>query len=514
MVKRPGCKLQKFGGDEGIQSMSTEQDPLLPRDGQAPEIKGSRPTSMKSFYDLDTEAEIAENEGVDEDDFDPKRHMVNDVMAMIFGVALLFSIVFIFLPEGFWGDTDPAPATIEQRVHQILLDTPLIDGHNDLAILIRFRFNNQLYDEEFKKPFEEGGMPMHVDLPRLRQGMNGGAFWSAFVPCPKDGLDFSDANYADSVAFTLTQIDVLTRLQAAYPKDFSPQVNSSTALKAFKSGQLISPIIIEGLHQIGNSLSNLRHYHSLGVRYATLTHNCHNKYADAAITENSHGEAERSKPYWNGVSDAGKELIREMNRLGVIVDLSHVSPDTMRDVLIGKDGWEGSAAPIMFSHSSAYTICPHPRNVPDDILHLVKEKNGIVMVNFAPDFVSCVANTSKPSGIPDFFPTNNTLEHVVTHIMHIGELIGYDHVGLGSDFDGIPSTPKGLDDVSKYPDLVAEMLKRGISDEDAAKIVGANILRVWKDVDAVALEMQKAGVNPVEDNLPSFRSEIVMEPVV
>jgi membrane dipeptidase len=306
------------------------------------------------------------------------------------------------------------------------------------------------------------------------------------------------------------QIDVITRLQAAYPKDFSPQVNSSTALKAFKSGQLISPIIIEGLHQIANSLSNLRHYHSLGVRYATLTHNCHNKYADAALTETPNYGVEKAKPKWNGVSDAGKDLIFEMNRLGMIVDLAHVSQDTMRDVLVGKEGWNGSAAPVMFSHSSAYAICPHPRNVPDDILQLVKEKNSIVMVNFSPSFVSCVANASNPSGIPDFFPANNTLQHVVTHIMHIGELIGYDHVGLGSDFDGIGSTPEGLDDVSKFPDLVAEMLRKGVSDEDAAKVVGGNILRVWKDVDAVALKMQKSGAMPVEDKIPSFKFDSLM----
>lgn len=308
------------------------------------------------------------------------------------------------------------------------------------------------------------------------------------------------------------QIDVLTRLQAAYPKDFSPKVNSSTAVQAFKTGQLISPIIIEGLHQIANSLSNLRHYHSLGVRYATLTHNCHNKYADAALLETPNG-IEKATPKWNGVSDAGKDLVYEMNRLGMIVDLSHVSQDTMRDVLMGKEGWNGSAAPVMFSHSSAYTICPHPRNVPDDILELVKEKNSIVMVNFSPDFVSCVANTSNPRGIPDFFPANNTLQHLVTHIKHIGELIGYDHVGLGSDFDGISGTPEGLDDVSKFPDLVAELLKSGVSDEDAAKVVGGNILRVWKDVDAVALEMQKSGAKPVEDKIPSFKFDSLMSMV-
>lgn len=193
-----------------------------------------------------------------------------------------------------------------------------------------------------------------------------------------------------------------------------------------------------------------------------------------------------------------------MNRLGIIVDLAHVSQDTMRDVLGASNEWEGSAAPIIYSHSSAYALCPHPRNVPDEILQLVKEKNSVVMVNFSPDFVSCVANASSPTGV-DFYPQNSTLEHVASHIIHIGELIGFDHVGLGSDFDGIPNTPKGLDDVSKFPDLVAELLRRGVSDEDAGKVVGGNVLRVWKDVDDVATKLQNSGAKPLEDALPGLR---------
>jgi membrane dipeptidase len=286
-----------------------------------------------------------------------------------------------------------------------------------------------------------------------------------------------------------------------YPKYFSPAPSHIAALQAFADGRLISPIAIEGLHQIGNSLSTLRLYHQLGVRYATLTWNCHNIYADAAITSEN-GTSGASTPLWHGISDAGSELILEMNRLGMIVDLSHVSENTMRDVLNGTPGKVGSKAPPIFSHSSAYSICPHPRNVPDSILELVKKRNALVMVNFSPDFISCTASNSS-TGLPDFYPANNTLAQVVRHITYIGELIGYDHVGIGTDYDGIESTPKGLEDVSKFPDLVAELLRQGVSEKDVAKVVGRNLLRVWKEVDAVAVELQVT-MNPIEDDIVPF----------
>ncbi|KAL7625438.1 hypothetical protein AAE478_004658 [Parahypoxylon ruwenzoriense] len=342
---------------------------------------------------------------------------------------------------------------------------------------------------------------MHVDLPRLRAGLNGGAFWSVYTPCPANSSDFSDENYAPSVQFTLQQIDLMTRLQSAYPKDFSGIVDTKSALEAFKQGKLISPLGIEGLHQIGNSAANLRRFHALGVRYATLTHNCGNIFADAALREDPFGKA---PPYWGGVSPKGRQLINEMNRIGMLVDLSHVSVDTMKDVLGGGKEWAGSKAPVMFSHSSAYAVCPHPRNVPDDVLQLVKEKNSIVMVNFSPDFISCVDKGAE-NGVPEFYPENNTLSQVVNHITYIGELIGYNHVGLGSDFDGIPSTPEGLSDVSKYPDLIAELLRRGVSDEDAGKVAGRNVLRVWGDVEKVAAKLQAKREPVLEDDLPSLR---------
>jgi membrane dipeptidase len=303
------------------------------------------------------------------------------------------------------------------------------------------------------------------------------------------------------VKSTLGQLDLFHRLGQNYPKYFTPPKDSSDAIEIFKHGNFIAPAAIEGLHQIGNSVSTLRLYFQLGVRYATLTWNCHNKYADAAVETGSDFSAHIAKPYWKGLSPAGRDLIKEMNRLGMLVDLAHVSQDTMRDVLVGKgDGnWNGSLAPPIFSHSSAHAICPHPRNVPDDILQLVKQRNSIVMVNFNPDFVSCVPGKTA-NDFPEFVPANNTLAHVVRHIRHIGELIGYDHVGIGTDYDGIELTPVGLEDVSKFPDLIAELLRQGISDEDVAKIAGRNLLRVWTEADRVAKELQKTML-PLEDDV-------------
>lgn len=297
----------------------------------------------------------------------------------------------------------------------------------------------------------------------------------------------------------MEQVDLMSRLQKAYPDTFSAPPNGSTALEAFDAGKIISPLGIEGLHSIGNSLAHLRSFYDLGVSYATLTHNCHNRYADAAVVEDSDGNSIKATPRWHGVSEPGKSLVFEMNRLGLIVDLSHVSADTMRDVLgAGKDEWSGSSAPAIFSHSSAYAICPHPRNVPDDVLHLVKDRDSVVMVNFNPGFIACTASGDQ-DGIPQPDPEHATLERVADHVMYIGNFIGFDYVGLGSDFDGIAEVPKGLEDVSKFPDLIAELLRRGLSDDDAGKVAGGNLLRVWKKVDEVALRMQAEGALPVED---------------
>ena len=385
--------------------------------------------------------------------------------------------------------------------------------------MVRELFHNRVNDRNFTETFVTGNFPGHVDIPRLKQGRVGGTFWSVFVPCPKNGSDFSDENYAASkgtrgrtmvvsqytnigiigVRETMEQVDIMSRVQQAYPKVFSSPPNGTTAMSAFREGKIISPLGIEGLHSIGNSLAHLRIFYELGVSYATLTHNCHNRYADAAILELPGGGIKKSDPLWHGVSEEGQKLVFEMNRLGMIVDLAHVSTETMRDVLgAGKSEWTGSRAPVIYSHSSAYALCPHPRNVPDDILELVRERNSLVMVNFSPDFISCTAS-DRANGIPDVDAVHATLERVADHIMYIGNLIGFEHVGIGSDFDGIPTVPRGLEDVSRFPHLIMELLKRGVSDKNASRVAGGNLLRVWKKVDEVALEMQAEGALPAED---------------
>lgn len=447
------------------------------------------------------------------------------------GVAVILTLVFLGWARSFdisnpcrnlAGSTHTL--SYESRAYRILADNPLIDGHNDLLIKIREKYAHHIYARNFTGPFQDGTFPGQVDLKRMKSGHYAGAFWSAFYLCPADIHDFSDAAYAPIVIATLQQLELYNRLAAEHPEAFptAPTSDPKSALSHFDADKLISPLAIEGLHQIGNSMANLRLYHTLGVRYSTLTWNCHNKYADAAVHAYvANGTSVAAPPHWGGISKAGRGAIREMNRLGMLVDLAHVSKDTMRDVLVGEhnfdaphndisqdesEAWTGSHAPPIISHSSAYALCPHPRNIPDDILPLVKKRNSIVMINFNPDFISC---TAPPSDAPsDTLPTpykaNATLGQVVKHIMYVGERIGYEYVGIGSDFDGIEDVPLGLEDVSKIPMLVAELLRQGVTDEQAALVVGRNVLRVWVEAERVGREMRERGVLPLEDENPGW----------
>ena len=507
--------------------MPSELDPLLPRNEPAPEISGygfSRRKQDSSEITYPDEPPTYDNDQADARS--TTSHEVSTKSALsticsIFFMVIFFALVLAFFSPGgepgeepHFPEYEPRPnprqpaRTIAQRVSRILEDTPLIDGHNDLAIFLRFAYKNKLHTKEFQERFENGKMEMNVDLPRLREGKVGGAFWSAFVPCPKNAsYDFRDSTYGEAVSTTLSQIDLIRRLQNGYPYTFTPASSSPAhALEMFHSNNsLVSPISIEGLHQIPQSapMSTLRLYHSLGVRAATLTWNCHNAFADAAlITSNTTGETIPAPYHRGGLTPAGRAVIREMNRLGMLIDLSHTSYWTQKAVL----GDGTSLAPVFYSHSSAFALCPHPRNVHDDMLDLVKKTASLVMVNFSPDFVSCLPPPDA-GVLPPFYAPNNTLHQVARHVVYIGQRIGYDHVGFGSDYDGMFSTPRGLEGVDKFPDLVAELLRMGVSDADAGKVVGGNVLRVWQKAEDVARKMHEDGVLEGEDEVREWGNE-------
>ncbi|PGH32360.1 membrane dipeptidase [[Emmonsia] crescens] len=355
-------------------------------------------------------------------------------------------------------------------VDRILRAAPLIDGHNDFPYFIRALYKNDIYQKNISDGME---LPGQVDFPRLRKGGLRGQFWSAFIQCPKDSNNFSDETYQEIVHDTFQQIDLVHRLAKQFPQHLSLVSSADKVWTNFAHSDTISSLIgVEGLHQIGNSASILRMYHQLGVRYVTLTHSCHNKYADSATPEH---------PLHNGLSPAGEAIVREMNRLGMIVDLAHVSNNTMRDAL------RISSAPVIFSHSSIYARCAHPRNVPDDVLLELKRNGGVVMITFFPEYTRCDGKGKA------------SLSDVADHVQYAGDLIGYEHVGLGADFDGMLNTVEGLEDVSKYPDLIAELLRRGVSEKHLEGVVGANVLRVLKDVEVEAERLRDAP--PLQDQV-------------
>ncbi|KAH6666329.1 renal dipeptidase [Halenospora varia] len=344
-------------------------------------------------------------------------------------------------------------------VNSILSSVPLTDGHNDFPIWLRAFYENHIY-----KFNDTSSIDGQVDFPRLVEGRIRAQFWSVYVPCPENE---SKADLNEVVHDTLQQIDL----------HLSHAVSSQQAWTIFGRDpkQIASLMGAEGLHQIGNSASILRLYHKLGVRYITLTHDCNNIYADAALAwDELHG----------GLSKAGIQILGEMNRLGMIIDLSHTSFLTQRDAL------NVTKAPVIYSHSNAWSLCHHPRNVPDDILLLVKQNRGVVMVSFYAEYLNCGDKAAA------------SLADVVAHIVYIGNLIGYEHVGIGSDFDGMSSGPVGLEDVSKYPVLVSELVNAGIKRKNIEGIVGRNVLRVLEEVEQIAARMKT--FLPLEDKVKSF----------
>jgi membrane dipeptidase len=375
--------------------------------------------------------------------------------------------------------------TTADRVADLLRSQPVIDGHNDLLWEARQRVG---YD--FDRLDVAGACPTHTDLPRLRRGGVGGQFWSVFVPASLAG--------DDAVSATLEQVDAGHQLVARYAGELAFARTPEEVERAWGSGRIASMLGAEGGHSINSSLATLRMLHVLGVRYMTLTHNSNVPWADSATDE----------PAAGGLTRFGVEVVREMNRIGMLVDLSHVSPDTMRDALTATE------VPVIFSHSSARAVCDSPRNVPDDVLERLRANNGVCMVTFVPMFVNpdaaawraeltataaargiTPANADEYSAFTDDWRAKNptpkaTLEDVVRHVEHIREVAGVDHVGLGGDYDGTSTLPEGLEDVSGYPRLLSALADRGWSDADLGKLTSGNVLRVWRDAETGAQELQ------------------------
>ncbi len=368
---------------------------------------------------------------------------------------------------------------------RILGTVPLIDGHNDIPDAIRERGGLDSVDFAVLQP------KLMTDIPKLRTGQVGAQFWAAYVPVTTIHGGEHPAVYA------LEQIDLAHRLCHKYPQTFADAVTAADIERNFRAGRISCLIGIEGGHAIENSLGALRMFYRLGVRYMTLTHWETIDWADAATDSARH----------NGLTPFGEDVVREMNRLGMLVDLSHVSDATMVDAI------RVSRAPVLYSHSSARALANHVRNVPDSILTMVKANGGVVMVNFNPGFVSeavrlyedsvaARARALRAAGADSAAVADSsrawqtrgpraTLQQVADHIDHIRSVAGVDHVGLGSDFDGITEVPVGLEDVAKFPDLIAELLRRGWSEQDVRKVAGLNALRVLRAVERVAVEMRK-----------------------
>ncbi|TVY35239.1 putative dipeptidase [Lachnellula subtilissima] len=380
----------------------------------------------------------------------------------LLGISLLFWTVF--------SPSQPSISSTDYgaRTEDLLKTTPLIDGHNDLPFLLRMQLDNEIYGDRL--PFEEK-LGSHTDLRRMKEGKLGGQFWSVYIECP-DIVHLDDPTH--NVRDTLEQIDVAKRFINEY-FELHYCDTASCAMKAFGSGSIASMLGVEGLHQAGSSIAVIRQFYDLGVRYITLTHNCDNPFATAASTVTMTGKD-------GGLTDFGKAGVREMNRLGMMIDLSHVSHRTMRNVL------EISQSPVMFSHTGCYGLAKSFRNAPDDVIVQLKTNGGIIMIYFASKFLDLE------------HPQNANVETVVDHIFYAAGLAGWDHVGIGGDFDGTMNIANGINDVSGYPLLMVALMRRGATDEDVRKIAGENILRVWRQNEIVALRLQKIeGIKPAED---------------
>ncbi|MFF3174883.1 dipeptidase [Streptomyces sp. NPDC057900] len=374
-----------------------------------------------------------------------------------------------------------------EKAGELLAEHPVVDGHNDLPWALREQVN---YDLDARDIAADQSAHLHTDIPRLRAGGVGAQFWSVYVR--------SDMAGEDAVSATLEQIDAVTELLARYPADLRRALTADDMEAARAEGRIASLMGAEGGHSINSSLGTLRALHTLGVRYMTLTHNDNIAWADSATDE----------PGVGGLSPFGHEVVREMNRTGMLVDLSHVAATTMRDAL------RTSAAPVMFSHSSARAICDHPRNIPDDVLAQLPANGGIAMATFVPKFVLPAAvawtkaadenmraqglhhldTTERGMKVHAAFEAANprpmaTVATIADHLDHMREVAGIDHIGIGGDYDGTAFLPQGLEDVAGYPNLIAELLGRGWSTADLARLTWKNAVRVLRAAEDVSREL-------------------------
>ena len=372
------------------------------------------------------------------------------------------------------------------RARALHLSVPMFDGHNDYPWEVRQRAGK----DPARLDIRNVRTDTMTDIPRLRQGGVGAQFWSVYVPASFAGQQ--------AVTATLEQIDIVHRMIARYPDDFELALTADDVQRIFGAGKIASLIGMEGGHSIDSSLGALRMFARLGARYMTLTHSKNVPWADSATDTPQHG----------GLTAFGEEVVREMNRLGVLADLSHVSEETMEDVL------RVTRAPVIFSHSSARALCDHPRNVPDAILRQIPKNGGVVMVSFVPGFTTPEASAwdtaqeAEYARLEKLSPKDEaalkagvaawlvehprpkvTVAQVADHVDHIRKMAGIDHVAYGSDFDGITSAPAGLEDVSRFPALSAELLRRGYTELEVKKVLGLNLLRVMRAAEAAAARM-------------------------
>jgi len=415
------------------------------------------------------------------------------LLAAVFAAVLAVALMEV-PPLGAAPQADPA---LVARARKILDEVPLVDGHNDYPWALREHDPSRNLDTlDIHKPQPS----IMTDIPRLKAGGVGGQFWSVYVPVELAG--------PAAVQAVLEQIDVVHRLSELYPDTFELAGTADDVVRIHKAGKIASLIGVEGGHCIANSLGTLRQLFAVGARYMTITHEKNNDWADSATDAPKH----------NGLTRFGEEVIHEMNRLGMLVDLSHVSPQTMKKALAIVQ------APVIFSHSSTRALDGHPRNVPDDVLALLPQNGGVVMVTFVPSFVSeevrgwNAQHNAEEARLKALHPDSPdavkselaawdkahpapraTMAQVADHIEHVRKVAGIDHVGLGSDFDGITTTPAELTGVDTYPVRLAELLRRGWSDDEIKKLAGLNVLRALRGAEQVAAKLQKE--RPASDAL-------------